>query len=69
MAQVTINTEKWLILKAGEHISYVYNFLGQITTYNNDFWTIEEFVTEQEWLDRLDELGVVMDNPSNNILN
>ena len=61
MAIQTVTTEKYLIFINGDKINYVHNESGQTTTYCDECWTKEEFTTEQEWLDRLTELGITLE--------
>jgi hypothetical protein len=58
MAIQTINMEKWLIFINGDFINYNKNENGQFTSYNDDVWTKEEFNSEQDWINRLTELGI-----------
>lgn len=60
MAIQTVTTEKYLIFICDDKINYVYNQSGQQTSYNDECWTKEEYTTEQEWLDRLNELGITL---------
>lgn len=61
MALVNITTNKYLILINGELIKYVHNTSGNTTTYCDSCWAVEEYSTEQEWIDRLDQLGITIE--------
>ena len=42
-----------------EKTHYMKPVNGQKVSYNNDVWTKEEYLLEQDWLDRLSELGII----------
>ena len=64
MAIVDIPKEesKWVIFFiSGEVKSYFHSAIGVCTSYNDEAWTIEEYNTEEEWLIRLIELGIILE--------
>jgi hypothetical protein len=61
MAIQTITTDKYLIFICNDKVNYVHNQAGQNTSYNDECYTIEEFTIEQDWLDRLLELGITIE--------
>ena len=62
MAIQTVTTEKYLIFICEDKINYNYNGVGEQTSYNDACWNIEEFNTEEDWLIRLLELGIIIEN-------
>ena len=59
MALQNVTSELYLIFTTEGKINYNHNEVGMQTTYCDSCWTKEEFTIEQDWLDRLTELGVV----------
>lgn len=63
MAIVTIpkSPEKWLILfiiGVTDPKDWYFKPDGAETTYNDSIWSVEQYSTEQAWVDRLAEFGI-----------
>jgi hypothetical protein len=59
MAIITYLGDKYLIFINGDTVRYQLSVAGDRTSYNDNVWNREEYSLEEDWINRLEELGVV----------
>jgi len=68
IVNIPITENKYLIFFSDGYPSYYFDStLNQLTTFNNSYWTYESYDTEEEWVARLLEFGIVPEEPTSPI--